>query len=132
MINKILIFTICAMFVGTVPVYAATSYNTTAAVQQLQNPNQNWSQELNHWYNEFVQNPVPIDSLVQNQNFQNQIVSILQNKTIRNQIHTIIQNKGVQSQINNIMKNKDVQNDINILMQNKQLKNEVNMVYNGT
>jgi len=119
------------MFVGMVPVYAVTPYNLSAGVQQLQNNNQNWYQELNQWFNEFLQNPIPINSLVQNPNFQSQIVSILQNKSVRTQIHNAVQNKDVQNQINNIMKNKDVQNNINTLLQNKQIRNEVNMVYQG-
>jgi hypothetical protein len=128
--KKILILTICALLVGTVPVYAANPDNTTN-INQLQYNGQNILANVNNWYTDFEKNSFEVNTLVKNPTIQNQIASILQNKNIRTQIHSLEQNKNVQTQINKMMKNKDVQNDFNILMKNPQIKNEVNMIYHN-
>ena len=128
--KKILIFTICALLIGTVPVYAANPSNTTN-INQLQYNGHNILQNVNNWYTDFEKNSLEVNALVKSLSIQNQIATILQNKNIRTQIHSLVQNKDVKNQINKLMKNKDVQNDINILMKNPKIKSEVNMIYHN-
>jgi hypothetical protein len=128
--KKILIFTICALLIGTVPVYAANTDNTTN-INQLQYNGHNILQNVNNWYTDFEKNSLEVNTLVKSQSIQNQIATLLQNQNIRTQIHSLIQNKDVKNQVNKLMKNKDVQNDINILMKNPKIKSEVNMIYNN-
>ena len=128
--KKILILTICAFLIGTVPVYAANPDNATN-INQLQYNGHNILANVNNWYTDFVKNSVEVNTLVKSPTIQNQIASILQSKNIRTQIHSLVQDKNVQTQINELTKNKDVQNDFNILMKNPQIKNEVNMIYHN-
>ena len=125
--KKILIFTICALLIGTVPVYAANPNNTTD-INQLQYNGHNILQNVNNWYTDFENNSLEVNTLVKSSSIQNQIATILENKNTRTQIHSLVQNKDVKNQINKLMKNKEVQNDINILMENPKIKNEVNMI----
>ncbi len=125
--KKILIFTICALLIGTVPVYAANPTNATN-INQLQYNGHNILQNVNNWYTDFIKHSSEVNALVKSSSIQNQIATILQNKNIRTQIHSLIQNKNVKNQINELMANKDVQNDVNILMKNPQIKNEVNLI----
>ena len=128
--KKILIFTICALLIGTVPVYAANPTNTTN-INQLQYNGHNILQNVNNWYTDFEKNSLEVNTLVKSSSIQNQIATILSSKNIRTQIHSLVQNKDVKNQINKLMKNKDVQNDFNILMKNPKIKSEVNMIYHN-
>jgi hypothetical protein len=128
--KKILIFTICALLIGTVPVYAANPDNITN-INQLQYNGHNVLQNVNNWYTDFEKNSLEVNTLVKSQTIQNQIATLLQNKNIRTQIHSLVQDKDVKNQINKLMKNKDVQNDVNILMKNPKIKSEVNMIYHN-
>jgi len=128
--KKILIFTICALLIGTVPVYAANPTNTTN-INQIQYNGHNILQNVNNLYTDFEKNSFEVNSLVKSSNIQNQIAIILSSKNIRTQIHSLVQNQNVKEQINKLMKNKDVQNDVNILMKNPKIKSEVNMIYHN-
>ncbi len=128
--KKILIFTICALLIGTVPVYAVNSDNITN-INQIQYNGQNIIQNVDNWYKDFEKNYLEVNNLVKNPSIQNEIASLLQNKNIRTQIHDLVQNKDVQNQINDLMKNKDVKNDVNTLMRNPEIKSKVNMIYHN-
>ena len=128
--KKILIFTICALLIGTVPVYAAYPNNVTN-INQLEYNGHNILQNVNNWYKDFEKNSLEVNTLVKSSNIQNQIATILQNKNIRTQIHSLVQNPDVKNQISILAKNKDVQNDFNILMKNPTIKSEVNMIFHN-
>ena len=122
--NKILIFAICALLIGTVPIYAANPTNVTN-INQIQYNRHNILQNVNNWFIDFEKNSLEVNTLVKSSSIQNQIATILSSKNIRTQIHSLVQNQNVKDQINKLMKNKDVQNDINILMKNPKIKSEV-------
>jgi len=128
--KKILIFTICALLIGTVPVYATNPTNTTN-INQLQYNGHNILQNVNSWYTDFEKNSLEVNTLVKSFSIQNQIATILSSKNIRTQIHSLVQNQNVKNQINKLMKNKNVQNDVNILLKNPKIKSEVNMIYHN-
>lgn len=122
--NKVLIFTICTLFVLLSPVFASNTNNGTD-IQQIQN-GQDVYVMINSWFSGLVQNFDPLNYITQNSNFQNLNSSMNNTGDIQTQFNNFLQTNNIQSTINSTLQNIMAQANLNDLMNNPNVQNIIN------